>query len=58
MKRVADITYLASESDLNYYDEQWKRTRKDLENKNALLWKEWRDRYDAEKGEFKKLEEE
>ena len=32
-----------------YFDAQRDRLRKLLENKNALLWKEWRERYDERK---------
>ncbi len=29
-----------------YYDAQLARLRKDLDNKNAQLWKEWEERHD------------
>tara|TARA_Y100001951_G_C11172287_1_gene200996 strand:+ start:337 stop:522 length:186 start_codon:yes stop_codon:yes gene_type:complete len=32
-----------------YFDAQRIRLREQLKNKNTLLWKEWRERYDEKK---------
>ena len=32
-----------------YYDAQFNRLRTQLNNKNILLWKEWKERYDEKK---------
>ena len=39
-----------------YYDAQFNRLRTQLNNKNILLWKEWKERHDEKKdnGEEKK----
>ena len=32
-----------------YYDAQFNRLRTQLNNKNTLLWKEWKERHDEKK---------
>ena len=32
-----------------YFDTQYNNLRKSLENRNAQLWKEWKERYESEK---------
>jgi len=36
-----------------YFDTQYNNLRKSLENRNAQLWKEWKERYESEKNKKK-----
>ena len=36
-----------------YFDTQYNNLRKSLENKNAQLWKEWKEEHESEKNKNK-----